>query len=217
MPSVLVALTGILLPIALSFLLIQLVQPTKINLLTAFTAGASLSSTSLGTTFAILQHAQLASTRLGTVLVTAAMLDDIIGLVMVKVITSIHGNVSVNTIARPIYVSIIAVAVVWFGAIVVKRGWKRGKNRILAKERFRIQGFGFVIVGVTILGFTAAAGYAGTSILFSSYLAGVASSYISDGKAQKTYERSEIFFCVADVSDFMHPLQKLFFCPSSSY
>lgn len=191
-PSIVVALTGILLPISLSFLLIKIVQPTKINLITAFTAGASLSSTSLGTTFAILQQAQLASTRLGTVLVTAAMLDDIVGLVMVKVITSIRGNVSVNTITRPIYVSIIAVAVVWFGAVAVKAGWQKAESVFHGKERWRIRGFGFVVVGVTILGFTAAAGYAGTSILFSSYLAGVASAYVSDGKARKSYERFEL-------------------------
>ena len=190
-PSVLVALTGILLPIALSFLLIQIVQPTKIGLLTAFSAGASLSSTSLGTTFAILQHAQLASTRLGTVLVTAAMLDDIIGLIMVKVITSIQGiqgTTEINTIARPIYVSVIAVLLVWFGALAVKKGYKWVETVVSVKERYKIKGFEFVVTGVTILGFTAAAGYAGTSILFASYLAGVASSYISDGKAHKSYE-----------------------------
>lgn len=204
MPSVLVALTGILLPIAFSLLLIDLVLPTKINFLTAFSAGASLSSTSLGTTFAILQHAQLASTRVGTVLVTAAMLDDIVGLVMVKVITSIQGEVNVNTIARPIYVSVIAVIIVYLGAIAVKKGYKRLEMTVSVKEKYRIRGFGFVVTGVGILGFTAAAGYAGTSILFASYLAGVASSYVSDGKAQKSYEKYDTLPSPAEKVDSTH-------------
>src|ERR1700738_1403394 len=86
--SIMVALTGILLPIALSFLLIPIYAPL-ISRLVAFAAGASLSSTSVGTIFAILSAENLTSTRVGTVLVTAAMLDDVVGLIMVKIISNI--------------------------------------------------------------------------------------------------------------------------------
>ena len=86
MYSILVAATGIAFPIALSFLLIPMTSQWKsISGLTAFAAGASLASTSLGTTYAVLFASNLVQTRVGTILATAAMLDDVVGLVMVKI------------------------------------------------------------------------------------------------------------------------------------
>ena len=71
-----VALTGIALPIALSFCLLPL---TGATLLEAFAAGAALCSTSLGTTFTVLSTSGLVATRLGVVLSSAAMMDDVVG------------------------------------------------------------------------------------------------------------------------------------------
>ena len=51
--------------------------------LKAFVAGAALCSTSLGTAFTLLSPRGLVKSRLGIVLSIAAMLDDIVGLVMV--------------------------------------------------------------------------------------------------------------------------------------
>merc|ERR1712093_57658 len=58
------AITGIGLPMALSFVLQSLSNATPLQ---AFAAGAALCSTSLGTTFTILSTSGLSSTRLGTV------------------------------------------------------------------------------------------------------------------------------------------------------
>jgi Kef-type K+ transport system membrane component KefB len=70
--SVSVATVGLLMPIALSFLLLLL--PFESNAgaaypspLAAFSAGASLCSTSLGTTFAILSSANMQKTRTGVI------------------------------------------------------------------------------------------------------------------------------------------------------
>ncbi|KAF7853615.1 uncharacterized protein EAF02_011920 [Botrytis sinoallii] len=57
--------------------------------LAAFSAGASLCSTSLGSTFIILASANLQRTPIGTLIAGAAMLDDILVLVMVKIITAL--------------------------------------------------------------------------------------------------------------------------------
>ena len=104
--SVLVALTGICLPIAFAFCLRSLASAT---LLQAFAAGAALCSTSLGTTFTILNTSGLTNTRLGTVLTSAAMMDDVVGLVLVQVISKLgSGSSSIHpvTVMRPIAVSI---------------------------------------------------------------------------------------------------------------
>ena len=71
-----VALTGVCLPIGMSYILMVLTDATPLQ---AFAAGASLCSTSLGTTFTIMQASGLTATRIGVVLSSAAMIDDIIG------------------------------------------------------------------------------------------------------------------------------------------
>lgn len=184
-PSVLVALTGICLPIALSFILIPLIPGT--SNLTAFAAGAALSSTSLGTTFAVLASVKLNSTRLGTVLVTAAMIDDVIGLVLVRVISQLGGDVEAGAIARPIGVSIaflvatiLVSKIVKFGLGKVKRGKRKG-------FRFTNE-VGFVATGGGLLGIGAAAGYAGTSILFAAYLLGVSAAYLIPQSSMASYQ-----------------------------
>lgn len=75
-----VATTGMCLPIAFSFSLLKLANATPLQ---AFAASAALCFTSFGTTFTVLSTSGLTITRLGTVLTTAAMLDDVVGLTMV--------------------------------------------------------------------------------------------------------------------------------------
>jgi Kef-type K+ transport system membrane component KefB len=73
--SIICALTGIGCPIGLSFALLNAgfgYAPAE-----AFVLGVALSATSLGTTFAIL--GVLSQTRIGTVIMSAAMIDDVIG------------------------------------------------------------------------------------------------------------------------------------------
>jgi len=92
--SVAVAVTGVAVPIALSFALLVSAGPFLgmsggASSLQAFAAGAALCSTSLGTTFSVLQASGLSRTRLGAVLASAAMLDDVVGLIMVRIITGL--------------------------------------------------------------------------------------------------------------------------------
>jgi Kef-type K+ transport system membrane component KefB len=190
-PSILIAITGILLPIGLSFLLIPLFAPSIIvSKLTAFSAGAALSSTSLGTTFAILSAVKLTSTKVGTVLVTAAMIDDVVGIVMVKVISSLSGTtIDVPTILRPIGVSIAFLVATLIASKVARFMLDRG---LFGWYKVNVDGIGFVVTGVVILAMAAAAGYAGTSILFSAYLAGVAASYLARENALKYYEKYKL-------------------------
>jgi Kef-type K+ transport system membrane component KefB len=109
--SISVATIGLLTPIALSFILLVLPFPSSAGTvfptpLAAFSAGASLCSTSLGTTFTILCSANMQHTRAGVVLVGAAMMDDVVGLVMVQIVTTLgSGNIEAWPIARPITAS----------------------------------------------------------------------------------------------------------------
>ncbi|KAF7586209.1 hypothetical protein BBP40_009288 [Aspergillus hancockii] len=180
--SLAVAITGIGVPMGLSFILTKLVSATPLQ---AFSAGAALSATSLGTTFTILSTTDLIKTRLGTVTTSAAMLDDVVGLVMVQIITNLGGSsdlFSAVTVIRPVFVSIgFGVAVLLACMFCIKP-----ILRVVLAHRARLPHFTgtvqFYFLGYTCLlvGLVAGATYAGTSSLFAAYLAGVMTSWIDD-------------------------------------
>ncbi|TQB76205.1 hypothetical protein MPDQ_000512 [Monascus purpureus] len=118
--SAVVALTGVGVPMGLSF------TPTRIasaTLLQAFAAGASLCSTSIATTFTIFLTTGLVKARLGVVLSGPAMMDDVAGLVMVQVISNLGGSgglLKALTVIKPIFVAIgFAVGLLLFCLSVV--------------------------------------------------------------------------------------------------
>ncbi|PYH45057.1 cation:proton antiporter [Aspergillus saccharolyticus JOP 1030-1] len=181
--SVAVALTGIATPMALSFILMKLVSA---NALQAYAAGAALSATRLGTTFTILSTTGLVKTRLGVVTTSAAMLDDVVGLVMVQIITNLDGgggeSFSAVTVVRSIFVSLA------FGVGVVlacRFGVKPTLQLLFShKDKFpkaaKTVQFAFLAYTSLLLGLIAGVTYAGTSSLFAAYLAGVSTTWSSD-------------------------------------
>ncbi|PGH17849.1 hypothetical protein AJ80_04672 [Polytolypa hystricis UAMH7299] len=179
--SCLVAITGIVLPVSMSFILIPLLEATPLQ---AFAAGAALCSTSLGTTFTILLTTGLNETRLGVVLISAAILDDIVGLVMVQVISNL-GNVgnqesfNVVTVVRPVLVSVaFAVGVLLICRFILKPLRKRLHSASLSIPRFvKPVQVAFVAHTLSLIALVTAATFAGTSGLFAAYLAGAAISW----------------------------------------
>ncbi|KAF7937999.1 uncharacterized protein EAE97_007795 [Botrytis byssoidea] len=158
------AMIGILMPMALSFCIMGMEfdsiegsgYPTAIA---AFSAGVSLCSTSLGSTFIILASANLQKTPIGTLIAGAAMIDDILVLVMVEIITALgQGQSDSWTIVRP---------AIWpktFGAdIDTEKGISRHTGFILSTL--------MLIVLVTI------AACVEGSILLSAFLAGAVVRY----------------------------------------
>lgn len=99
------AATGVLFPIGLSYLLLYLgygygkcvsslylKELGRLNTVKGpvetFIIGSALSATSLGTTFSVMSSASreidLSQTRVGSVLVSAAVIDDVVGLVLAR-------------------------------------------------------------------------------------------------------------------------------------
>lgn len=198
-----VALTGVAAPMALSFLLGPLVGASPLQ---AFAAGAALCSTSLGTTFTVLSTSGLASTRLGSVLSTAAMMDDVVGLVMVQIVSAGLGGGGAGDIApaivvRPVLVSVAfavvvplacrfvlrpLMAYVWRKKAVAAR--KRSKQQQqkqspIASRLLQVGQSAFLVQTGVLLGLVAAAGYAGASVLLAAYLAGIVASWWRDERA----------------------------------
>ncbi len=192
--SMAVASTGILLPMALSFSLIGIANATPLQ---AFAAGAALCSTSLGTTFTLLGSSGLVASRLGVVLSSAAMLDDVVGLVMVQIISNLGTTSSFRalTVVRPILVSMAfallvpAVCVFIFKPFIRSTSLRRQRStpkwvQYVAHRSQRA----FIVQVLLLIAFVAAANYAGTSNLFTAYLAGVMISWwdSEDAAARQT-------------------------------
>lgn len=173
--STAIAITGIGAPVGLSFVLTRLADASEVQ---AFTAGAALSSTSLGTVFTILSTAGVSKTRLGVVLSSAALLDDVVGLVMIEVVSSLGtGAVSAETIARPIGASLALLTVVGALAWLISRFLIPNTATLPWSSNLSVRFFVHIGLLVSII---AAAGYAGASVLFAAFLTGAVSNYWDD-------------------------------------
>ncbi|KAF1971773.1 Sodium/hydrogen exchanger [Bimuria novae-zelandiae CBS 107.79] len=177
-----VAFTGIGVPIALSYTLQPLLGATAIQ---AFAAGAALCSTSLGTTFTVLASSGLSSTRLGVVLTSAAMMDDVVGLVMVQVISNLGGgDINAVTIVRPVLVSVaFAFIVPLICRFVVKpltvllNRYRKTRPKVWISKLLCLRQSPLVIHTGLLLGLVTGARYASTSNLFAAYIAGAVISW----------------------------------------
>lgn len=177
--SIVVALVGILVPIGLS--LISFVYIFQLTPLQGFTAGAAMCSTSLGTTMAILAslntNVDLRNTRIGTVLLSAAMIDDVVGLIMASVVGQVSGPGRRSgslawTILRPVVASF---GVSFITPIVTH--WCFTPVHLMGHRRFggvgrRARAVLLVILVAVLSSLIAVCNYAGTSMLFGAYVAG---------------------------------------------
>ncbi|KAK8869430.1 Sodium/hydrogen exchanger [Apiospora arundinis] len=178
------AAIGVILPIAFSYLLCFL--GFGYGAVETFILGAALSTTSLGTTFAVMAGAadavNLSQTKIGAVLVSAAVIDDVTGLVMLSVIHDLgelEGGGGVNLgwlIGRPIVASAaMAVLTPLLGKFVFAPAFRGLVEHHFAKFD-HYSNIGLMIL--VLCAFLAIASYAGTSILFGAFLAGAFLSYL---------------------------------------
>ncbi|KAK4152966.1 hypothetical protein C8A00DRAFT_15754 [Chaetomidium leptoderma] len=211
--SIVAALIGILTPIALSFALLNVgFHHTPLE---AFIVGTALSTTSLGTTFVVLSSASkskassssssssaedtdanpnlaaaanvdFSQTRIGTVLVSAAVLDDVCGLVLVSVIHNLRGIADDDDggdgsgsgsaglgwiIGRPVLASVLmAVLTPAVAKFAVAPVYRRFVEPGLAVRFGHV--FNILLMTVVLSAFLAIAAYAGASVLFGAFLAG---------------------------------------------
>lgn len=191
--SAAVALTGILLPIAFSLLLLHFGY--GYTPLQAFGAGAALCSTSLGTTLALLRP-DLRQTKTGSVLMTAALLDDVAGLVIAAIIPNLTSkntggstnSISWQTITRPILVSLAFAFITPLMAYILRLGLLR--LRLAWRQALHTGHVQLFLIIITLSSFVAGARYADTSELFGAYLAGAFLSHVFKTVPPNTDDRA---------------------------
>ena len=202
--SICVAGTGVLVPIGFSFLLHSLGPATNLQ---EFAAGAALCSTSLGTTFSLLKATDLTTSRLGTVLTSAAMLDDVVGLIMVQVISNLGSNQSsfkAVTVLRPVLVSFGFA----LGALLICKYinllFHLAKMKISVSPSNSVRNVlsksSSYFVGSTsiLIALVTATSYAGTSVLFAAYIAGASISWL-EGNVLRQYSSSSLISSIPHV------------------
>ncbi|KAH7242337.1 Sodium/hydrogen exchanger family-domain-containing protein [Fusarium tricinctum] len=180
--SSVVATTGILIPIGFSFAVMPMLNATPLQ---AFSAGAALCSTSLGTTFTILGTSGLSATRLGVVLTSAAMMDDVVGLIMVQVISNLGGDsFDAITVVRPVMVSLgFAIVIPILCRFIVVpvtirlNSFREANPTSNISKALSIRQTAFVIHTAYLLGIVVGATFAGTSSLLAAYIAGATISW----------------------------------------
>lgn len=171
-------------PIGASYLLLYLGY--GYGAVETFIIGAALSATSLGTTFAVIASASksvdLSQTRVGAVLVSAAVMDDVTGLVMSSVIhdmgrISSGGNVNLGwLIGRPI---IASAAMAVFTPVFMKWFFAPLFRRFIEHHFAKFDHLSNIILMIVVLSaFISIAAYAGTSVLFGAFLAGTFLTYL---------------------------------------
>lgn len=165
----------------------------------AFAAGAALCSTSLGTTFTILSTGDLSRSRLGVLLSSAAMIDDVAGLVMSSIVFNLGKSSDFNaiTVIRPVFVSVAFAAILPLICLLIVQPiarWAynffatRAGSRIIQLTRTEQSVLTFHTS--VLVAMVTASSYAGTSNLFAAYLAGASSSWW-DGLVHKSSKAGE--------------------------
>ena len=120
------------------------------------------------------------NTRLGTVLTSVAMMDDVVGLVLVQVISKLgpgRSSFHAITVVRPIAVSIGLTLSVLFACVYVVKPLSSsigglGSSTLMRLIRKYPDEATLTAHVAFLFGMVAVASYAGTSNLFAAYLAG---------------------------------------------
>ncbi|TRM65089.1 Cation/H+ exchanger [Schizophyllum amplum] len=161
--STVTALTGIMFPIGFSFFLLYFGFEYTV-----------LEATSLGTTLALLP-ARMRRTRVGAVLMSAALLDDVAGLVIAAIIVQLADNGAAGTVPWYVIVRPILVSLAFAGGVPALAYAVRAVVPASLLQRPAVcSGHAQLLLLVAVLsGIVAGANYAGTSELFGAYLAGI--------------------------------------------
>ncbi|KAL6155170.1 hypothetical protein ACJQWK_01242 [Exserohilum turcicum] len=184
--SFIAAVIGVICPIGFTYVLLYI--GFGYGAVETFIVGAALSVTSLGTTFVVLgkssKDINFSDTRVGTVLVSAAVFDDVSGLVMASVINqlgALGGDDSPNLgwlIGRPTLVSgLLAILTPVLNKWLLAPLYRKFIEPRLPKTRKRHVVNAMIMIFV-LCAFLSITGFGGTSVLYGSFMAGAFLTYL---------------------------------------
>jgi Kef-type K+ transport system membrane component KefB len=171
--AVIVAVLGVIVPFLLGYLMADLWGQPRIE---SIFIGAAMVATSVGITARVLGQMGLLHLDVSRIILGAAVIDDILGLLILAVVSSFaKGNVDYTQIAAT------AGLAIGFTVVIILLG-TRAVNRIRPRvERLRVNQ-SYVVFGFALcLGLALVAQYIGVAAIIGAFLAGMAMSESAEG------------------------------------
>lgn len=119
-PAILITMAGVAVPMLLGFGVAQLCMPQN-GIVSNLFYGSILTATSVSVTVATLQELGRLNSKVGSTVVAAAILDDIIGIIVLSVVSSLGGDAEAGSQADVLWV-IVKTVLFFIAAIVVGLG-----------------------------------------------------------------------------------------------
>ncbi len=164
--AALVATLGVVVPLVLGVVYMRALDHTMVE---SIFVGAAMVATSVGITARVLADAGVLSTRLARVILGAAVLDDILGMIVLAVVSSLStGQINYLQLAIVTAEAVgFSVFMIMFGARVVRRMQPR-------VEKLRARNSAFILSIILCLGLSLASVYIGMAAIIGAFLAGLA-------------------------------------------
>jgi Kef-type K+ transport system membrane component KefB len=197
--SLLVALLGVVAPMLLGYFVTRWFFPTQAGLADWF-VGATLCATSVGITARVLHDLGRTQSRVGRIILGAAVIDDVLGLIVLAVVVGVIEAADRGRAFDAVSVVwILGKALLFLGLAVVVGRWLSGRVFALAA---RLRGQGLLLTGAVALCFTFAwlAGAAGLAPIVGAFAAGLV---LEDVHVRELVRREPHQL---DVRTLLHPL-----------
>ncbi|MEP6995542.1 MAG: cation:proton antiporter [Acidobacteriota bacterium] len=190
-PALLVALLGMILPFVGGALVTALLGYSA---LTAAFVGAALMATSIGITARILRELNMLSTREGQIILGAAVVDDVLGLVVLAALSQIadHGSVAMGSVVKATGMAI------GFLAAAIALGIPFGRQLVRVVGRAAVRGILVAASVALALLLAFAAAKSGSAPIVGAFAAGLVLA--------RTNRRHEIDAAVKPIVDIFAPL-----------
>jgi Kef-type K+ transport system membrane component KefB len=172
--ALLVAVLGVVLPFIAGYLIMLAWSETHIE---AIFVGAALVATSVGITARVLGQMGLLGLEVSRIILGAAVIDDILGLLILAVVSSLAKEGGVNYVQ----IGTTAALAVGFTLLVILVG-ARAVSRIRSRvEKLKV-GQSYLVFGLSLcLGLALVASYIGVAAIIGAFLAGMALSESAEG------------------------------------
>ncbi len=164
--AALVASVGVVVPFVLGFLYMRMIERSTVE---SVFVGAALVATSVGITARVLADAGVLSTRVARVILGAAVADDILGMIVLAIVSSLStGRINY------LQLGIVTLEAVGFSILIVFFGSRMVGRFQTRVEQLRTRNSAFVLSLILCLGLSLASIYIGMAAIIGAFLAGLA-------------------------------------------
>jgi Kef-type K+ transport system membrane component KefB len=172
--ALLVAILGVAVPFIAGYLIMLAWGETRIE---AIFVGAAMVATSVGITARVLGQMGLLGLEVSRIILGAAVIDDILGLLILAVVSSLAKEGGVNYVQ----IGTTAALAVGFTLLVILVG-ARAVSRIRPRVENLKVGQSYLVFGLSLcLGLALVASYIGVAAIIGAFLAGMALSESAEG------------------------------------